>query len=352
MPQTKKTVPFLTLALLCSSVGFAALAWHFHQQLEQQKQVAAQAGTQHQTVALNRPSAENIRKGTDGETNSGETPLEGENTQPDAAERKNGKGRGESKGQRDFSEAMKARAELLNNPEVIKLMALQQRGDLDKRYAELFKKLNLPAPVLEKLKDLLVEQQNISRDVLMAARKEGMTRENRDEIEALIKVTKDEGNAAIKTLLGEELYAQYSQFKQTGNERSVVDQVEARLSYSASPLSTKQTEQLVQLLAQSTPAPAAGTESGNRERKMLTSENASRLPFPSGTLTRNASSGAAINDQVITQAAAFLSQSQIDALRQIQAEQQAQAKVAEMMSSVSNPKNKEPNPKKPGKATK
>src|SRR4051812_32869569 len=58
---------------------------------------------------------------------------------------------------------------LLANPEMQKLMAVQQKGALDSRYSSLFKQLNLSPADLEKFKNLLVEKQSAAMDVMAAA---------------------------------------------------------------------------------------------------------------------------------------------------------------------------------------
>jgi len=77
-------------------------------------------------------------------------------------------------------------ANFFNTPEVQQLMALQQKAGLDGGYAALLKKLNLSPADLDKFKSLLVEKQSAVRDVMAAARSQGLTgRESREEIRKL-----------------------------------------------------------------------------------------------------------------------------------------------------------------------
>ena len=55
---------------------------------------------------------------------------------------------------------------VMERPEVQKLMAIQQKGQLDSRYAALFKNLNLSPEQLDKFKTLLVERQTAMQDVV------------------------------------------------------------------------------------------------------------------------------------------------------------------------------------------
>lgn len=205
-----------------------------------------------------------------------------------------------------------------NSPQVRQLMALQQRSMLDGRYAALFRKLNLSPGDLERLKTLLVERQSASMDVFSAAREQGMDgRENRDEIRGLIKGLEAESDAAMRELLGETNYQQLQQYERTVPQRSIVSQLEQRLSYSNTPFYGNQAEQLVTLMAAATPQ--------NRNAAV----NTPLLPFATNALMLGGR--VSIPDSVIAQSAGFLSAPQIQALREYQQEQQAQLQLLREM---------------------
>jgi hypothetical protein len=98
----------------------------------------------------------------------------------------------------------------------------------------------------------------------------------------------------------------------------VVSQIEQRLSYTATPLYGNQADQLVALMAAASPPPAA---------------NAAQLPAFAGGFANSQFPGARpqITDSVIAQSAGFLSQPQIQALRDLQQQQQLQAKILQDM---------------------
>jgi hypothetical protein len=205
----------------------------------------------------------------------------------------------------------------MDNPEVQRLLATQQRGALDARYAALFKSLNLSPAQLEQFKNLLVEKRTAVADVMAAARSQGLTgRENRDELRALVQNAQNEVDASIRASIGDAAYAQYQNFEQTQAQRSVVTQLQQRLSYSGTPLNDAQSEQLVQVLATTTEQrnPSAG---GVRTA-------AGRIGF-------GGSGGAQITDQAVAQASTVLDGAQVQALQQLQQEQQAQAQLAKIM---------------------
>lgn len=220
---------------------------------------------------------------------------------------------------------------LMESPEAAKLMASQQRGMLDTRYASLFKSLNLPPEQLAKMKDLLVEKQNAARDVMAVAREQGLDfRNNRAEIQQLIKQSSDDVDASITALIGQDKFAQYQNFDQTQSQRAVVGQIEQRLSYTAEPMTAAQSEQLVSLLAANTSAPAADG-GGNRVFVTAFAGAGGGGGFGGMMPSIAITGGVEITNAVIKQAQSFLSTSQVDALRQMQAEQNDQKKLQQLM---------------------
>jgi hypothetical protein len=190
---------------------------------------------------------------------------------------------------------------LMERPDIQRLMAIQEKSTLDSRYSALFRNLSLTPDQLERFKELLVEKRIAASDVRSAAREQGMSgREDRENLAKIVATTQAEIDESIRAALGESGFAKYENFEKTLPQRNLVDQLERRLSYSSTPLTNQQTEQMVTILAaqgiQTSGAPAG----------------------PRGT--RNA-----ITDTTINQARGILAGPQIDALRQLQQEQQAQA---------------------------
>lgn len=211
--------------------------------------------------------------------------------------------------------------ELMDNPEVQRLASIQQRGALDARFADLFRRLNLSPQQLEQFKNLLLEKRAAVADVMAAARTEGLNgRENRDEVRALIQAAQAEVDATIRSTIGETAYAQYENFEQTQSQRATVDRLEQRLSYSGTPLTDAQSEQLVQLLA----ANAAENQGGNRLPGNVRGQ-ASRFGLG------GAQGGAPISDAAVAQAATVLAPAQVQALQQLQQEQQAQTQLGQIV---------------------
>jgi hypothetical protein len=202
-------------------------------------------------------------------------------------------------------------AALMANPEFAAAMTVQQRAALDARYADLFKKLNLPPDQLEKFKSLLVDRQTSRIDVMIAARESGLNpRENRDDLRRMTEEAQAEVDAAIKTSLGESVYNAYQNYETTQPQRNLVSQLDQRLGYTSTPLNATQSDFLVNALAASGTAEQGGP--GN---------------------WGGGGSRALITDEVIQKAQSVLTPAQVSALQQLQSEQQAQQKIRDMMRS-------------------
>jgi hypothetical protein len=150
--------------------------------------------------------------------------------------------------------------ELMNKPEVQAMLTLQQKAAIEARYATLFRNLNLPPEQIEKLKTLLADRSTTVQDVISAAREQGINpRENPEAYQKLIADAQDQINNGIKSVIGEQGFAQLTTYEQTLPQRNVVNELQQRLSYTSTPLTPAQAEQMVQILAANTPPRPANT---------------------------------------------------------------------------------------------
>lgn len=160
-------------------------------------------------------------------------------------------------GPREPNAQLAALRELMVKPEIQAMVNLQQQSLLDSRYAPLFRSLNLPPEQIDRLKTLLADRANTLVDVLVAARDQGIDpRQNPETLRKLVADAQNEINTSIKGLIGEAGFSQLSNYEQTLPQRSVVNQLEQRLSYTNTPLTPAQSEQLVQILAKHSPTTA------------------------------------------------------------------------------------------------
>lgn len=228
---------------------------------------------------------------------------------------------------------------LLTQPDVPAKIALVQKSIVESRYAALFKNLNLSAAQVEKLKALLAERTLSLQDVLTVARDQGIDpRDNPAALRQLVMNAQNEINASLKSLLGEQGFAQLSVYEQTMPQRGVVNELQQRLSYTEAPLTPTQAELLIQVLAANPASRAAAAPSPPTSAPA--SANAARASnlgvAISNMLNGNSGFGAistpsfdstrspAITPEAVAQTQGFLSAPQVAALQQLQQQQQAQ----------------------------
>ena len=210
---------------------------------------------------------------------------------------------------------------VMNNPEAQKLLAIQAKAQLDSRYAALFKSLNLTPEQLDQFKSLLVEKQAAVMDALQAARAQGLDpRTDPAGFKAAVTQAQNAVDQQIQQSLGDAGYAQYQQYQQTLPERNTVTQLQTSLSYTQTPLTSDQVDQMIQVLAQTQPQKASNGTTGTGGGGGM---NIGALMNGGGT--------SAVTNDTITLAQSVLTAPQVAALQQIQAQQQAQQQLQALM---------------------
>lgn len=294
----------LLVLFALTTLGAGYLAWSQSREIADLKQALATAAAP--KVEARKRAWRESAAATAAETDAADAPAEG---------------RGPGEGPPANGPEMRRRGEagfraMMDNPEYQKLMAVEQKGRLDQRYAALFKKLGLTPEQLDKFKDLLVEKQTAMLDVMMAARAQGLNpRTDPDGFRALVTSTQNDIESSIRSALGDQAYSTYQDYEHTLPYRNVVDQLDSRLSYSASPLTDAQSEQLVQALAGAHPNNA-------------TAQNPVREAI--GPMFGRTPQGA-LNNQAMSMAQGILTPDQYGALQQLQQEQQAQSQMRNLM---------------------
>jgi hypothetical protein len=249
--------------------------------------------------------------------------------------------------------------DLMAKPEVQAMLNQQQQSALDGRYAALFKNLNLPSEQVDRLKTLLAERATTVMDVMSAARDQGIDpRQNPDAFRKLVSDAQDAINTSIKGLIGDSGFAQLTSYEQTLPQRNVVNQLEQRLSYTSTPLTPAQSEQLVQILAKNSPATAQTNNlqtfegplpGGGRGQAVFIGGPPPGRGGPDvggmvmsvfgpgaapmvGMMDMGRGSGTAtVTPNAIAEAQTILSPPQTQALQQIQQQQQAQQQLKQMV---------------------
>ncbi len=320
---------YLILFLALASLGGGVLAWQQHRQLAVLR--AANEGDDRTALQKRLEAAEqrardlaaqlaSLAPKSNEETEAARADSPAENSEVSAAQAEPAPS-GEERASRNAS--MRA---LLEKPEVQRLIALQEKTALDRRYADLFKTLNLPPEQLEQFKNLLVEKQTAMHDLLAAARAQGINpRTDPESFRKIVASAQADIDNNIRAVVGEAAYTQYRQYEQTLPQRNVVNQLQQSLSYTATPLSQTQAEQMVQILASSTPQHTSGTTLP----RLDLSSNRGRHGF--GGL---GGGSATITADAIALAQGVLAPTQLQALRQLQQAQQAERQLRQQIQQI------------------
>lgn len=211
---------------------------------------------------------------------------------------------------------------LMTDPEFVRLLSVQHRAALDTRYAALFKQLGLSPAQIEQFKTLLVEKQSASEDVFNVGRAQGMDfKAERHTLLDLVAATRREVDAAILQTFGQAAYRTYQEYEQTIPYRNAVDTLETRLSYSPSPLTDAQYNQMLRILSDT-----ASERDKQYAARYLTNGNLR----PSDNRIR-------LTDATLNRAQGILTPDQQSALFALQEEQQSAQKMRQLINDRSKP---------------
>lgn len=317
-------------AALAAAIGIAATTALFFEHRENKQLRAANTGVRQEIAALR---SENQRLIAASAT---PQPRPEESAPPNAT----GAGFG-ADGKFAFSQAAAPKTMALNadEKEVEQLIDIQAKGQLDARYGALFRRLNLSPEKVDQLKKLLLDRQNVVRDVINAGRERGL---GMQELQANLPAMVEKTNAAvdenIRGLLGDEGFGQYQNYQTTLPERGIAEQLASRLISSNDPLSSPQLEQLVQTLAANTTTlmpmpndPAAAAVPGDHIFLSNAEFNSGGGPVVALGGAGMMANNTPMTNEAIAQAANFLTPAQLAALQQIQAERQAAQTMSERM---------------------
>jgi len=292
-------------------------------------------------LAARRPGAEDpadlVAEAGDGERPGGER------------EGRGGRGGERGRGGNPMQQATAMR-ELMNKPEVQALMSLQQKAAVQARYAALFQSMNLTPDQTDKLKTLLAERGSTRMDVMAAATAQGIDpRENPGAYRKLFTDAQNELNNSIKSVVGENGFAQLQNYEQTLPQRALVNDLQQRLSYTNTPLSTSQADALVQILASNQPPRSTSSGPAGPPTDAMQVQVTRDPGGPGGPPGRGGdfmSFGGPVMGMVdgmgrgptttvtpnaVAQAQSMLAPTQLAALQQIQQQQQAQQQLQQLV---------------------
>jgi hypothetical protein len=206
---------------------------------------------------------------------------------------------------------------MMKDPSMREMMRSQQKAAINMMYGGLFKEINLSPEEKEKLTGILTETQMKSVENakgLFGGTKEG---EPPEDATKLLADAKKQSDAEIKALLGDERYAQFTEYQKNIGERMQLDQLKTRLEGENLALQDAQSAQLLQAMKEEkaavpAPIPSDATQSPADVKSLMTSENIDKqLQWMDD-----------YNRRVLDRAAQFLTPEQLKSYREMQ-EQQA-----------------------------
>ena len=330
----------LAIFLALAVVAGGALAWKQYQEILQLRTDALAAGTRadlqkrlwdlqkrnrelEAELARLRESGPTVVQNGDGDA----APAEGRRGEPGGPPGPRGGFRG------DVGNNLTA---LLENPDFHQLWASQQKARFLNTNQDLVRKLKLTSGEASKLADLMVERQLAVMDVLSAARSEGLTgRESRDEIRALVRQASVDIDGQIKSLLGDDRYADYQNYQQTQPQRAQIGELERRLGYTSTPLQDYQTDAMIKILAETSPLPARRGAGGPAGGGFI--GGGGEFGLRGGFAAAVGGGGIPITNDTVARAQNILSIPQLEALKQMQEEQLAQQQLQSLLRETFRP---------------
>ncbi|HWA08608.1 MAG TPA: hypothetical protein VG838_03990 [Opitutaceae bacterium] len=332
----KSTRNYLIAVLALATAGAGGLAWQEYQQLATLRGDALTASERASLQKRLQEAQDRIREleaRLAAALGNGTGPADTVATTADAAATPGGRG-GRFGGRANLTPAQQAAVQaIMQSPQAQAL----QRAALDARYAALIKNLNLTPEQGDKLKTLIADSMSARQDAMAAARAAGVDPQtDRAGFQKLVADAQAQSDAAIKDAIGDSGFAALQQYNQTMPQRNVVNQLQQQLALGGSPLSSDQTEQLVQILAST-------SQQGQRGGGAFAGGGGGGGfggggyggGFGGGGLGavaggfgggggRGGFGGVQITNAAITQAQGVLAPAQVQALQQLQQTQQAQ----------------------------
>jgi hypothetical protein len=164
---------------------------------------------------------------------------------------------------------------MMKDPAMREMMREQQKVAINMMYAGLFKEMKLSAEEKDKFKAILTDAQlkNIENaGGLFGDKKDGVL----DDTQKIAAESKKQTEAELKTLLGNERFAQYEDYQKNIGERMQLDQFKTRLEGENLALQDQQTAQLLQIMKEEKAAVPPVIPQDNTEfpkKELLTNEN-------------------------------------------------------------------------------
>lgn len=142
-------------------------------------------------------------------------------------------------------------AEMLKNPEMRDMIKQQQKtmfaSMVDRTYADFMKGLNLTPEQSAALKDLIAQKMAIGTEMGLEMMSGDLTLEQRKELLERIKASSDNATEAIRSYLGDDLYASFQEYEKTIPDRMAVSMLNSQLGTDMALTDEQQNELIAEL---------------------------------------------------------------------------------------------------------
>jgi hypothetical protein len=204
-------------------------------------------------------------------------------------------------------------AKMLKDPAMKDMLRSQQKSVVNMMYTGLFKELNLTPDQRTQLSELLLDQQmrgvESAGDLFKGG--EGLTNAAQSMAEQ-----KKETDAKIRTLLGDDKFAQYEDYQKNLGERFQLQQFQQRLQDGPNAITDDQSRQLIALIKEErAKQPPVVADNAGQDARSITEM------FSADTLEKQFQWQEELNKRVAERAGQLLSPAQLKEFTEFQAEQ-------------------------------
>lgn len=139
-----------------------------------------------------------------------------------------------------------------DNPTVLRRLNLQAQNRTLQRYGDLFKLLELSPAQTDQFAKLLTDKRQAAMDVAVTSYQRGEDpTQNLEQYRAVVDATRQEIEGQINALLGDDKYAQYHEYDLIAGQSNVLNNLQLALQRSAEPLTAEQAERFKAVLQES-----------------------------------------------------------------------------------------------------
>ena len=226
---------------------------------------------------------------------------------------------GETEGKAGFGKEMGSMVQkMMKDPAMREMMRSQQQSAVKMMYNGLFKELKVTPEEKEKLMGILTDMQMKTIENAQGLFGDNPQTADIAEQGRAISDLKNQSDAAIKELLGEERNQQFKDYQSQIGERMQIDQLQSRLDSEKFPLQEDQAHQLLEAMkleksAVPAPIPSDANQNPADLKAVMTSDN----------IDKQIQWMDDYNRRVLDRASQFLSPEQLKSYREMQEQQAA-----------------------------